>query len=300
MSDPEVLARVFLAALPGHVAEASAPAGLGEAIASLHARGRAAWPDIDVPAAAFAAHLGGCTEPTAVAPAAIVTLVGEDLYLACACARGEPVAQAAFARRYAEVIRAAVRRIDGARGQRDDASQLVLDRLLVAAPGDTPRIASYSGRAELAAFVRVVATRQALTLVRGDVARDQIGDEALASLDDGADDPELRYLKQHYQAQFKAAFEIALGRLSPADRALLRYQIVDGLGLDQIAAIVGKPRSTMGRHVLAARANLIDETRAELRRQLRIDAGELASVLRLVQSSLDVSVRRLLGEDALP
>jgi RNA polymerase sigma-70 factor (ECF subfamily) len=231
-------------------------------------------------------------------PSAFAALVAEDLYLACACSLGEPAALAAFARRYGEVIRGAVRRIDSARAQREDAAQLVLDRLLVAAPGDLPRIAQYSGRSDLAAFVRVVAVRVALSLVRGE-NRDEVGDEALAALGDGSDDPELRYLKQHYQAHFRAAFVVALARLSARDRALLRYQIVDGLGLDEIAAILGRPRSTMGRHVLEARANLIEETRAELRAKLRIDGSELASVLRLVQSSLDVSVRRLLGEDKL-
>ena len=203
---------------------------------------------------------------------------------------------AAFEATHASVIRAAVRRINAPADRLDDAVRLTRDRLLVAPPDEPARIAQYSGRAELSAFVRVVAVRVALSLVRDQ--RPDDGDDALASLGDQRDDPELAYLKQLYREQFRTAFAVALERLSPGDRSMLRCHIVDRLDIDKIAAIHGRPRSTIGRHLIEAREHLIAETRAQLRAQLRIDRQELSSVLRLVQSSVDVSVRRLLGQEA--
>jgi RNA polymerase sigma-70 factor, ECF subfamily len=257
----------------------------------LVSRGRAVWPELATSTERFAAFLEARWSDDAPPGEG----VAGDLYLACACASGEPAAQRAFAAAQRAVIRAAVSRIDAPPDRLDEAVQLTLDRLLVAEPGATARVAQYSGRSDLAGFVRVVALRVALSMVRGD-ARGQLGEDALADLADAHDDPEQRYLKQLYQEQFRTAFAAAIESLPARDRSLLRHQVVDGLTIDQLAAIHGRTRSTMGRQVLEARSRLITETRARLREQLKIDRAELSSILRLVRSSVDVSVRRLLGD----
>jgi RNA polymerase sigma-70 factor, ECF subfamily len=282
----------FIAALPAGI---GAHEDLERALAALVARGRAAWPGFLVDDASFAAHVAARWTDAVVTPAALDAGEAADLYLACACTRGERAALTAFDATHRKLIRDAVRRINARPQVVDDATHLVIDRLLVAAPGEPPRIAQDTGRSPLAAFVRVVAVRIALDVVRSERA-DRIGDDALADIGDDRDDPELQYLKQLYKDQFRVAFAAALSRLSARERALLRYQVVDDLSVDQIAALLGRPRSTVGRHLVEARNELIAETRAELRRQLRIERNELSSVLRLVQSSVDVSVRRLLGE----
>jgi RNA polymerase sigma-70 factor (ECF subfamily) len=297
MYAPPRLARVFLAALPGGVTPHEAP-GLEEALAALCRRAASAWPAFHIDDDVFVTYVAERWGDEPVAAAALAAIFAADLYLACACTRGDAAAFAAFEAAHAPLIRVAVRRIDAPADRLDEAVQLTRDRLLVAAPGEAPRIGQYSGRAELAAFVRVVAVRVALSLVRE--RRPEDGDEALAAIGEHRDDPELAYLKHLYRAEFRAAFAVALNRLTPRDRSMLRYHIVDRLDIDRIAAIHGRPRSTIGRHLIEARARLVDETRAQLRAQLRIDRHELSSVLRLVQSSVDVSVRRLLGDEAQP
>jgi RNA polymerase sigma-70 factor (ECF subfamily) len=266
---------------------------LEPALAALLGRAQARWPGFGAADEGFVAHVAERWGEDPLTAASLAAVHAEDLYLAYACALGVGAALATFESAHGSTIQQAVRRIDAPPGWREDAVQLVRHRLLVAAPGERPRIAQYSGRAELAAFVRVVAVRVALSALRRE-PRDLVGDDALAGVGDGSDGPELQYLKRVYKDQFRAAFAAAIEGLSARDRSMLRYQIVDGLGLEQIAAIHGRPRSTSGRYVLEARARLVDETRAQLRRQLRIDGNELSSVLRLVDGSVDVSVRRLL------
>lgn len=256
---------------------------------SSYAAARARWPELDVPHDRFVAYLaarGHAADP-AVATAA-------DLYLACACGDGDTAAHQLFARIYDAVIRAALRHFAALGGELDDAVQRTLGRLLVSRGDEPAKIALYSGRAELASFVRVVATRVALSMLRGHDRRatDDSGLDLLAS---GDDDPELAYLKELYRDEFRAAFAIAVQRLPSRDRSLLRYQIVEGLSIDEIAAIYDRPRSSVGRHLLEARARLVQDTRVVMRAQLGVDDDELRSILRLVRSAVDVSVRRLLG-----
>jgi RNA polymerase sigma-70 factor, ECF subfamily len=266
------------------------------ALVALLARARQAWPTVSLPDAAFAVYLGQRWSGEAPTPARLEALPAEDLYLACGCVRGEPPALVAFRDTYGDVIRIAVRGVELARDRVDDAVQLTLARLLVASADEAPRITQYSGRSKLVAFVRVVASRVALSMLRAD-PRGHVGAEALADVKDDHDDPELRFLKQLYRDEFRAAFAAAITGLSERDRLLLRCQIVDRFSIDQIAAIYGQPRSTVGRHLQAAHGRLVADTRARLRENLKIGRPELSSVLRLVESSVEVSVRRLLGAD---
>src|SRR2546425_4877509 len=66
-------------------------AELEAALQALLARGRAAWPALELPAAAFARHLGAVAAARRVA---LTDLRAEDLYLACACTRSDPRALA--------------------------------------------------------------------------------------------------------------------------------------------------------------------------------------------------------------
>src|SRR6185436_5411772 len=79
-----------------------APAELEPALEALLAAGRAAWPDLEVEAAAFmrlvARHLPAATEP------AVRALPAADVYLACACAGGDARAMSLLEQRtFAEV-----------------------------------------------------------------------------------------------------------------------------------------------------------------------------------------------------
>src|SRR5699024_2631966 len=94
------------------------------------------------------------------------TLHLSDLYLACACAHDVPGAVPRVLAVHQEAIAAVARRLGLSADARDDLAQLVGERLFVAAESGQRRIARYSGAGPLRAWMKAVATRVALDLVR--------------------------------------------------------------------------------------------------------------------------------------
>src|SRR5689334_11832139 len=157
-------------------------------------------------------------------------------------------------------------------------------------------IATYSGRGPLGAWVRVVAVRAALTMIRdariGARAGQRAASEAL-----GAQmpvDPELNFLKGRYKEDFAAAFQGALLAIADRQRALLRLHVVAGLTLEKIGAIYEVDRSTVSRWLAQAREALLEETERGLRARLGIAPAEFQSMARLLTSQLEIDLPELL------
>src|SRR5439155_4329771 len=122
-----------------------------------------------------------------------------------------------------------------------------------------------------------------------------VDDRELEQLAPGVPDPELVYLRRHYGERFRHAFAEAVKALAPRERNLLRHAVIDGLGIDQIAAIYHVHRATAARQLRAARQTLVDATRERLRVALGASASELESILRVLMSMADVTLRHVLG-----
>lgn len=286
----------FAAALPDAV-EVERSSELDDALARLVSRAEQGESDLEVDPVGLVAHAATRIEGGPITPDAIDAIHAADLHLASACAGGDARGIAAFERRYASHLSAIIRRVRAAAPFYDEANQLVRQRLFVAPPGDRPKIAEYAGRGELLAFLRIVAVRVTLDLLRAEKRHDHAAygdDEAGWELAAG-DDPELDYFKRHYGAELRAAFKEAVGELSARERTLLRYHVIDRLSVDKIAAIYDVHRSTAARHVNGAKAAVIEATQRLLRSRLDVDDNELQSILRLVRSNVEVSVERLLG-----
>jgi RNA polymerase sigma-70 factor (ECF subfamily) len=118
----------------------------------------------------------------------------------------------------------------------------------------------------------------------------------LANLAVAGDDPELAYMKQRYRGDFKQAFLDTLAALSPRDQTLLRYHHVDSLNIDEIGAIYRVHRVTAYRWLEKAREALVIGIQQRLKERLRLNQGELDSVLRLIRSQLHLSLVRHLGD----
>ncbi|MDB4959590.1 MAG: putative DNA-binding regulatory protein [Myxococcales bacterium] len=253
----------------------------------------AIWPGVevasDVIVRAIADRLGDGD-----AAKALDALFLTDLALACGCADGDPVALAAFDAHCGPVIERAIAAARVPAADRADVGQIVRRRLLTAPQGERPRIATYSARGSLKAWVRVVAIREAARLLAGVGRERPAEDDELDRLIARDDDPELAYLKRLYSAELKRAFAIAVEALEPRDRLVLRQHMIDGLGIDQLAALHHVHRSTAARWIEGAREAMLAATQRELLRQLRITRTELASIVRLISSQLDLSLPRLL------
>jgi RNA polymerase sigma-70 factor (ECF subfamily) len=223
------------------------------------------------------------------------TLRIDELYLACGCAAGDVQALVHFRDRFTRAIAHAVSKMVPA-SMVDDGVQRVLVKLLVGSPERPPTIATYGGRGKLSTWIQVVARREASNTRRAAQAGDR-AHAAFEALCDVAADGEPGappQLKHAYRAAFKGSFHHALAALSARERNLLRYECVDRLTLDEIANIYRVNRSTVARWRAACRERLFAMTRRAFNEQLGIVDDEFGSVVRLIESQLDVSLRRVL------
>ncbi len=215
-----------------------------------------------------------------------------DLALAAWCAGGAAAAHQAFEAYLGAVEQA---RVGGAsRDQLDEVKQQLRVQMLVGAEGKAPGIVAYRGRGPLRAWLKIIATRELVRMVKGDgrTAKQELDQLELAT----TGDPALDQLKATYRAEFAEALRDAITDLSFEDRLLLRQQIADQLSVDEIGVAHGVHRGTVSRWLARARQALLAATQRRLSERLDLPAEEIASVIRLVHSRLDVSVVRYLRD----
>ncbi len=292
MGDARPLSDAFLAAGGGGGIGDDVP-DLEAALTDAYARARAAWPDISsVDGARFSAWLGEHIAAEDIAKAKV-----EDLLAACACVNGDTRAIAAVEAKTFHDVEAALGKM-GLSADRISEVKQGLRKLVFVGDGEDghgPRIAEYRGTGDLRAWLRVTAMRAALKLIRKE-SREQPSDDAVLEARAGADDPELAYMKAAYRAAFREAFQDALDSLHAKERLLLKQQIVDGLGIDELGALYQVHRATAARWVASAREKLLGRTRRTFMLRARITSDECESIMRMVRSQLDVSLHRRLAQ----
>ena len=271
---------------------------IAPAVAAAHGQAAADWPGVFVPPSEFAECVAGALAGRQTRGDPLAGLRLSDLYLACACARGEPTALAVFDRAFGPVIERAVRASGGVRdGEVAEIVQIVRVRLLVARDADRrPRIASYQGRSSLTVWLKVVAAREAARLLQSARREEPTEDDELAARIDTGDDPEIAHVKRVYRDEFRDAFRAAVEGLSDGERLLLRQNVLDGLGIDRLAGVYGVHRATVARRLEAARMAVVARTRRIMAARLRVASTELESILRLIGSQLDVSLPHALRQ----
>jgi RNA polymerase sigma-70 factor (ECF subfamily) len=286
VTSPADLVSAALAAVPpGERDELSADPALGDLLMAMVAAARAAWPELALPADELVGYVAARLPAGAAAALASGPRVA-DLALAFACARGDPAAVAAFQLRYFGEVEAAGARMRCAADVVAEARQNLARMLFTGEPA----ITKYSGRGDLRGWIRVTATRELLRLQELTRREVQVTSDDMFDALSPAADPELAFLKDHYRHEFADAFRAAVAALSDRERALFRRQLVDGWGIDEIAAHHGVHRSTAARWLAAARQTLLDETRERLKARWGATTLEVDSVIRLLTSRLDVSL----------
>jgi RNA polymerase sigma-70 factor (ECF subfamily) len=253
---------------------------------------RDAWFPVEVPGAALGAFLG---ERVAADAQSLAGLSIEDLYLTCACARGDRAAIERLEACYFGAVRAALARMRLPADAVDELQQRLREQLFV---GPRPRIAEYRGRGALASWLSVSAVRAAYKLVQRETRPIADEDDRLAQLPTGDADLESGYVKRSYGPVFKRAFIEALDQLGDREKNLLRQHYLDGLTLEQLAALQRTHRATVARWLGSARQELLDRTRDRLMRHLRVPLADCDSIIRLAQSQLELTLMRLLAPGA--
>lgn len=279
----------FHAALPVAVRTQSVAANWHLRLLALWRDARAIHETVTLPAEAYAEALALAVD--AADPNGWFDRVrGADLYVACAAGRGDPGALSIIATTVLPRVVAGLRRAGLTEVEADEVCQLVFANLVTAAPDRAPGIRGYHGRGKLDSWIRVSALRMARRMFerRREVA---LPDDLLADLGPTDGNPELEYFKRTYAAEVKDAFRFAFDALGNRDRTLLRLHVLGGLSPDQLAAVYHVHRTTIARQIARARDLVVEHVRARLLQRLAINEADLESILRLVRSRIDITLR---------
>jgi RNA polymerase sigma-70 factor (ECF subfamily) len=257
------------------------------------AEAKAAWPRVRVDAREFAVWLSalGREGPPPLQRAA-------DLYLAFGCIQEDAAALAGIDALVAAEVPRALTPFRQPAVFQDEIRQQVLAKLLVAPKGQRPKIHDYAGRGPLSAWIRSAAARTALNALDRRGVNVSLDEQAPAAR--GGADPELEHLQRRYRGPLKAAVEAVLRALPAEDRNVLRFHFVEGLSVEQIAVMRKEHRTTVWRLISRVRKAVLGGVQARFRDEFRGGKDELSSVLRLVQSQLDVSMERVLAQSRGP
>jgi RNA polymerase sigma-70 factor (ECF subfamily) len=250
------------------------------------AAARSCWPELGVGISAFMEHVAQRHPGMNVDANVHVS----DMYLAFACAQGDARAIAAFERYLVDVDRF-IARIDPTQEFADEVRQQLRAKLLVA-EGGRPKIADYSGRGPLGAWVRIAAVRTALNLRRTRRRQDGTCDSFVPHTNP---DPMVDYMRARYREHFEAAFEETLAGLSSDERNILRFHHLEGMNIDELAQMYRVHRSTVARWIGQAREKIFERVRCILRERLQLSEDALDSLIELMRSGLHLSFERLLG-----
>jgi len=276
---------------------AASDAGFEARLAALVARGRAAYPELELDGVAFVRFLArAVARGGSEAPASLDALEIDDLYLACACAAGVGGAAERFEQRCGARLGVVLATVAKSLDLRAEVGQRVRDALLVGTAGEGPKIANYGGVGALDRWVAVVAQRQAASLLRHEESEQRAREgAAVEAAVTAAAAPEIVYAKQRYRVEFERAMTDALAVLGERERLLLRLHLVSGFSADRIGKMYGVSQPTASRWLKSARETVSDEVTRLLGERLHASKGELASLAGLVASQIEVSIARLLG-----
>jgi RNA polymerase sigma-70 factor (ECF subfamily) len=284
-------------------------------VARLAATARAAIADAEL--TRFADELAATRASHAALPldaplaAAIATKLGDelagpvaklrlgDLALATWAARGDPAAIAAFDAAHGAVLARVYARFH--RIAADELRQALHVKLFVADADGHRRIDDYDGFGFLENWVKVTAVRCCIDVARGDARRaiDRAGDDdALAELPSPATGPQTAEMRRELAALVKRELSAAAASLTPRERNFLRHAHVENRTLDQIAATYGVHRATVARVLASARAALLERTRAGLARAIGPRDGRVESLVKQIDSKIELSLERVLHEDS--
>lgn len=297
---PDPLIRAALAELPAPEA-AAIEADLSAAVAAGLAAAAARWPEAPAADESFARLLAGKLSKQPRLAATLPRLRIDDLFLAWWALRDPDRGIPAMWATYEGDLEKLVQRFH--RLDREELLQALRVKLFVAGESAPARLSTYSGFGFLQNWLRVLATRTFLDAARELTRRRSTGLEEAGHDEDapllalvaeptraiGARD------RERVHAAIRAAFASSVAGLPSRERTFLRLATVNGLTLEQIAATYQVGRATVARALAAGRARLKEDTRRGMIEALGISPDELDSVIRDLDTQLELSLARVLA-----
>lgn len=248
------------------------------------------WPRVDFDETAFEAFVRG----RAIDTSKLSVERGEELALAHACLEHRFGAMEALEADCAVAMREAIARAGAT--DPDEVLQLVRLRLFTASPVRPAKIGEFRGEGALAAWLRTVALRVALST---HTPKDSADDEAqLKRLVLDLPSPEAAAIRAEAREALKTAMRAAIGQLDARAKTIVKLAGVDGLSLEQIGVVYGVHKATVSRWLSAIRTQLKHSADAHLHGQLGLTPSELRSLTGDVGSQLELSISQVLNTQA--
>jgi len=249
-------------------------------LAEVYEAARAAWPELSVSQEQFSRFLE--ERPSRSHP--------EDLYLACACACGDPAAIATLEREHLSKIAGILRR----HGRDPDTVEEVCQKLRQTLIGER-YILRYSGEGKLKSWIEVIAKRMANREVRAARAAGPAGGPGL-ELVGGGGDLERDVIKRKLLAELQVAVREAGAALTDEQRELLRFHYRNGMSEAKLAKLFNTSQPTISRRLSKAKDLIFAQTRRTLQERLQLAERDFESLLAELRSRwLDLSLSRLFG-----
>ena len=165
--------------------------------------------------------------------------------------------------------------------------------------GATPKLAAYSGRGPLAAWLRIVAARAALDHSRSERRRRARERSAFVASQPAVPEPERGLDRARYASAIAMAMRTALRRLTPRQRALLLMRYREGLELSEISERFSVHRATVQRWLAVATGELREALSVELSQcGVRLSESDLNGLAPQLISALGPAVASWLGAAA--
>ena len=303
MEPGRTLCQSFLAeaAEPVRAELAAQDSAVAAALAAHWEAAVAAWPEIEVAPERFgrelANRLGAPSGPNTPL-GAHAGMRGADGLLAVGGCDGNPAAITRIEEILARELRHVAIKLHATPDQTAEIHAELRRILLVDEPPRRAALREYAGRGDLRGYVRVMSTRALIRAINRGRREIAVEDSEFFDRMLPNDDPELSFLRAQYREAVDGALRAALGGLDPRSRALLRYPLIDGWSIDQVGKLYGVHRATAARWLTDAREVLGAAIRTELAARLQISPEEVDSIVRLVQSRVDMSLDRLLVPEA--
>jgi RNA polymerase sigma-70 factor (ECF subfamily) len=243
-----------------------------ESVRQMYLAGVRRWPSVRLEFEPFEAHCRALFAPETDP----IPREGADLYLCCACANGDSEALSVFEHETLGVARAAIEKIRRDSDFTEETLQELWQKLLL---GPNAKVAGYSGRGPLKAWVRIAATRAALDRCRAQ----RVSATRQTELTDGfagpGFNPELFVSKLRYAEAFQSALQEAVAALPRRERNALRMHVCGHCSIDEIGRAYNVHRATAARWLERGRTSIHDALRAGLfRRDVRLSDSEFKSL----------------------
>lgn len=216
----------------------------------------------------------------------------EALYLAYAAGTGADGAHAALEREFLSGLSARLRRLGVTPDLMPDVLQTIRERLLL---GPRPRILTYDGRASLQSWIKVIAMRLAIDIVRSRSAVTRIDTSFAAEPSAPPRDAATLLAAAQYRVQLETALKEELGRLPPDRRSVLRLHLLENESIDSIARRLGVHRVTVARWLWSLGEQVLENLRRRFHDDFGVVAPDFDSLVRLLRSTMNVDLRDLLG-----